>query len=320
MSEDPGDASGPGGASDPGGTSDPDGDRGPASVADELREAQRRLEGAAETLVLTGAGISAESGVPTFRGEEGLWRDRRPEELATPEAFRRDPRLVWEWYGWRRELVSGCRPNEAHLALARWSLSGGVRIATQNVDGLHTEALRRALGGREGTGVAGAEGTDGAPPQALPLRLHGSLFRERCAGCGRERESRKAVDATDRSTLPRCEACGELRRPAVVWFGEPLDPDVLGAAADAAARAEACLVVGTSGAVEPAASLARRAARSGAALIEINPARSALSDRADLVLRARAGEAVPAVVPDPDRRETAAGSAEPGPAEAGEGD
>jgi len=190
-------------------------------VQDALDRADSAIAGSRRIAVLTGSGISAAAGVPTFRGEDGFWKRHRPEELATPQAFRRDPRLVWEWYGWRRELVSGCRPNEAHLALARWSLSGGVRIATQNVDGLHTAALRRALGGREATEMAGAEGPDGAPPQALPLRLHGSLFRERCAGCGRERESREAVDATDRSTLPRCETCGELRRPAVVWVGEP---------------------------------------------------------------------------------------------------
>lgn len=251
-----------------------------------LRRARSLLEGARRVLVLTGAGVSADSGVPTFRGEEGLWRDRRPEELATPEAFARDPRLVWEWYAWRRRTVAGCEPNAAHLALARATArSPGWWIATQNVDDLHRRALRRV-----------EPGSGPSPAAGRLLELHGSLFRTRCTGCGRRREHRAEIDASSREGLPRCGACGELLRPDVVWFGEALDSGVLGAATGAARAAEACLVVGTSAVVQPAASLAVLAARSGAALVEVNPGSTPLSGRADAAVRRRAADAVPDLV------------------------
>lgn len=258
--------------------------------ADEVSPARRLLDGAGRVAVLTGAGISADSGVPTFRGEDGLWKEHRPEELATPDAFRRDPRLVWEWYAWRREVVAGCEPNEAHRALARWTIrSPGVWILTQNVDALHVEALEAEAGDEAATG-------DGPSPRDRLLELHGSLFRVRCTGCGRRRPHRDPIDASSRETLPRCGDCGSLLRPDVVWFGEALDPDVLDRARRAAEEAEACLVVGTSGAVEPAASLARIAAAGGAAVVEVDPDRTALSGLADAVLRAGAAEAVPALL------------------------
>jgi len=228
--------------------------------------------------------------MPTFRGEEGLWKDHRPEELATPSAFRRDPRLVWEWYAWRRRTAAGCEPNAAHLALARWARDvSGVWIATQNVDGLHLAALRA---------VAREDGADGPAPSERLLELHGSLFRVRCTGCGRRREHRGEVDASGRDTLPFCGSCGELLRPDVVWFGESLDPDVLGAAREAALSADVCLVVGTSAVVQPAASLASVASGAGAALVEVNPEATPISDRADVALRAGAAEAVPALLAD----------------------
>jgi NAD-dependent deacetylase len=137
-----------------------------------IERARALLAEAARVVVLTGAGISAESGVPTFRGPDGHWRGRRPEELATPEAFRRDPRAVWEWYAWRRERIADCRPNAGHLALARLALArDGVTLVTQNVDGLHHLAAREVAG-------------EGAPDAALPLELHGAIFRVRCTGCG----------------------------------------------------------------------------------------------------------------------------------------
>ena len=211
-------------------------------MSDELDRARSVLDSADRVFVLTGAGISAESGVPTFRGSQGLWKKHRPEELATPGAFRRDPRLVWEWYAWRRELVSECAPNPGHRALAAWAhrRRPHVRIVTQNVDGLHTLAAR-------------SDGGD----SALPVELHGSLFRVRCRECHRRTEHRSAIDASSPDTLPRCDTCGALLRPDVVWFGESLDPEVLDEAGSAARRADVALVVGTSAVVEPAASLPR---------------------------------------------------------------
>ena len=232
---------------------------------------------AAETVVvLTGAGISAESGVPTFRGAEGLWRSYRAEDLATPEAFARDPRLVWEWYSARRERIAACAPNEAHLALARFALARpNVRIITQNVDGLHAEAARIA-----------ANGGDAA--LAMPLELHGGIFRDRCSMCAFERENRSGVDATSLASLPRCEECGALLRPDVVWFGERLAPGVLEEAFEWAGRADLCIVIGTSGVVEPAASIASTTRATGGDVIEINPVETPVSRVANVSIRGTA--------------------------------
>ena len=240
------------------------------------------LANAGTILVLTGAGMSAESGVPTFRGAEGLWRSFRPEQLATPQAFARDPRLVWEWYRWRRERVASCRPNPGHLALAHWMLArSGVTLATQNVDGLHEAAAREAAGPL------------GDPGRALPLRLHGSLFGVRCTACPHRAESRQPVGTGDRDGLPRCPDCHALLRPDVVWFGEPLPEAELGQAYAAAAGAEVCLVIGTQGAVYPAADLAVAAQRAGARLIVVDPGATAFDSLADVRLVAKAGEVLP---------------------------
>jgi NAD-dependent deacetylase len=241
-----------------------------------LDEARLLVQGAARCLVLTGAGISAESGVPTFRGAGGLWKSFRAEDLATPEAFARDPRLVWEWYGWRREVVSGCRPNAAHVALARFaSGSKVVTIATQNVDGLH----------RAETGAD----TD-------LIELHGSLFRVRCTRCGWRAAHRDAIDASTLETLPRCERCGALARPDIVWFGEQLDPSNLERAFAAASAADVCLVIGTSAVVQPAASLASVTLRAGGAVVEVNPDETPLTPHATVSIRSGAAAAVPALV------------------------
>jgi NAD-dependent deacetylase len=227
--------------------------------------------------VFTGAGVSAESGVPTFRGGGGLWRSFRAEDLATPEAFARDARLVWEWYGWRRELVARCVPNAAHVAIARFAASRpGVTVVTQNVDGLHQRAAHAAGGHAAGV-----------------IALHGTLFGVRCTGCGARAPSYGPIDATSLETLPHCAACGALLRPDVVWFGETLDPATLDAAFDAARACDACLVVGTSAVVQPAASVATLAARTGATLIEVNAEATPLSSAADVSLRGTAGELVP---------------------------
>jgi NAD-dependent deacetylase len=247
------------------------------------------LAGARAIFVLTGAGVSAESGVPTFRGAAGLWKEFRPEELATPAAFSRDPRLVWEWYDWRRRLILGCRPNAAHRALATLALEAGrhVRIATQNVDGLHAVAARDAAANMDS-----ALGLDAA----LPVELHGSLFRTRCTACGARRPHVEPIDTSSRDSLPGCDQCGSLLRPDVVWFGEPLDGAVLAEAVEAAEGADVCLVVGTSAVVQPAGSLALVTKRRGGQIIEVNPEPTPLTPLAAVSVRASATTAVPDLV------------------------
>lgn len=256
----------------------------------ELSRARDLLTRARVVFVLTGAGVSAESGVPTFRGAEGLWKQFRPEELATPEAFARDPRLVWEWYDWRRRLVLGCRPNAAHLTLAALAVEAGrlVRIATQNVDGLHVAAARE---------VAASARSPIDREAGLPLELHGSLFRTRCTACGARREHVEPIDTSSGDTLPRCGRCRSLLRPDVVWFGEALDDRVLAEAAAAAEAADVCLVVGTSAVVQPAASLALLTKRRGGRIVEVNPEPTRLTSLADVSIRARAADALPRIAP-----------------------
>ncbi len=257
------------------------------------RRARELLHAADSVVVLTGAGISADSGVPTFRGVEGLWKQYRPEELATPEAFARDPRLVWEWYGWRRERVTACEPNEAHVALARWARERpGVTIVTQNVDGLHARAA--TLVEAETDRTAPAEDQPLGP--ARPLELHGSLFRVRCTECGDRREHRDRVDASSPDALPRCAACGALVRPDVVWFGEALERAVLERAFAAAEAAGVCLVVGTSAIVHPAAGIPAATRRAGGRIVEVNPEPTPLSGAAAVSIRERAAVAVPSIL------------------------
>lgn len=258
-------------------------------MTDERARARDLLARADAVVVLTGAGVSAESGVPTFRGAEGLWRSFRPEELATPAAFAQDPRLVWEWYDWRRRRVLGCRPNAAHAALATLALArpSSVRIVTQNVDGLHAIAAHDAA-------AAATPPRDAEP--ALPLELHGSLFRVRCTPCGARRTHLDPVEASSRETLPRCDNCGALVRPDVVWFGEALDDAVLAEAIARASSADVCLVVGTSAVVQPAASLALLTKRAGGQVIEVNPEPTPLTPLTGISLRATAADAVPEIV------------------------
>jgi NAD-dependent deacetylase len=238
---------------------------------DRARSLVRR---ARRVVALTGAGVSAESGVPTFRGSGGLWKEYRAEDLATPGAFARDARLVWEWYGWRRSLVLACAPNAAHRALASAAATRPeFHVVTQNVDGLHAAACG-----------------DAAP---LPLELHGSLFRNRCTACGRREADHAIIDATTMETLPHCETCGALMRPDIVWFGEALDPMVLGEAVRLASAADVCLVVGTSALVHPAAGLADFTRRAGGAIIEVNVDSTPITDVAAAVLRGPAAEIVP---------------------------
>lgn len=219
--------------------------------------------------VLTGAGISAESGVPTFRGHGGLWRNYRPEDLATPRAFRRDHKLVWEWYDWRRALIGDCRPNAAHDTLAEMeSYFDGFTLITQNVDGLHRLAGSRNI-----------------------VELHGNIWGLRCTrGCRSPWEDR-AVPLHE--IPPHCPDCGALARPDVIWFGESLPGEALDAAFAAAQRCQVMLVVGTSAVVQPAASLPLAALQRGAYVVEINPQPTPLSEVVDEAIREPAAVALP---------------------------
>lgn len=218
-------------------------------------------------VVLTGAGISAESGVPTFRGPDGLWRSFRAEDLATPEAFARDPVLVWEWYDWRRQRIAACRPNPAHRVLAEMeAVLPDFILITQNVDGLHQAAGNRQV-----------------------LELHGNIWRMRCTRCGQVGEDRRVPLP---EIPPRCP-CGGLLRPDVVWFGEPLPLAALESAWRAAERARIMLIVGTSALVQPAASLPVVAHRNGAYLVEVNVTDTPITSIVDEVLRGPAGEVLP---------------------------
>lgn len=249
----------------------------------DLVKAGSTLQQAAKVVVLTGAGISAESGVPTFRGPGGLWKDFRPEDLATPEAFARDPRLVWEWYGWRREKLRTCAPNPGHLALARWMLAkSGVTLVTQNVDGLHEAAARQVNPANSSA--------------AMPVRLHGSIARVRCTRCSYSGDDLGPIDATSIDTLPRCNSCRSLLRPDVVWFGESLPREALVRADEAGASADACLVVGTAGAVYPAAGLVFAVHQRNRPVIVVDPGPTAFDDVARCKLTGSAGTVLPALL------------------------
>lgn len=240
-----------------------------AAMADQdsITRAADLLARASRVVAFTGAGVSAESGVPTFRGAGGLWEGHPVEQVATPEAFAADPLMVWRFYDQRRVNLAPRRPNPAHQVLAGWQERfASFVLATQNVDSLHEDAGSRGV-----------------------LHLHGSIWRVRCCRCEVEREDRTAPFPT---LPPRCP-CGGLLRPAVVWFGEPLPEDVLETAMVAAERCEVLLVVGTSAVVYPAAGLVEVAAGAGAAVIEVNPQASALAWLANVALRGPAGEMLP---------------------------
>ncbi len=234
-----------------------------------IEAVRERLKTAGRVAVLTGAGVSAESGVPTFRGSGGLWKDFRAEELATPGAFARDPALVWQWYNWRRSELRALEPNPAHTAIAAMEEAvSDFRLVTQNVDGLHA--------------LAGSKD---------PVELHGNIWRTRCTGCFEIEENSEASDGE----LPYCsrEGCGELLRPDIVWFGEALDPKVLTRALEAIDSAELIFVVGTSAVVQPAASFAMRGKEMGAYVVEVNPGDTPISDYVDARFQEKAGVVMP---------------------------
>ena len=225
--------------------------------------------------------MSAASGVPTFRGANGLWKNFRPEALATPQAFERDPKLVWAWYDWRRQMIAQCRPNAAHLVIAAWSQRfPNFTLITQNVDGLHEMAS------------AAANASSRAAPPGL-IRLHGSIWEVSCwRGCAGSPPRWRDDTVPMREIPPRCPHCGDLIRPGVVWFGESLDPAVV----DRAQRASDCdvfMAIGTSAIVYPAAGFVDVARRNGAFTVEINP--EATPAVVDLALRGGAETVLPEI-------------------------
>ncbi len=243
-------------------------------MEDLLACARQLLRHAAHIAVLSGAGISAESGVPTFRdAQTGLWARFRPEELATEAAFRRHPERVWDWYAERRASLAAVQPNAGHLALAGFERRhpGRLTVITQNVDGLHQRA--------------GSQGV---------LALHGSLAEDRWLDpCALHRQGACDVAQAEPGRPPRCPQCGNPVRPAVIWFGEMLPEDALRQAEQAASRCDVMLVVGTAGAVYPAAGLAYQARAAGAQLIIVNPHPSELDELAHLRLAGSAAQVLP---------------------------
>lgn len=236
------------------------------------QEVREWVRAARHVAVLTGAGISAESGVPTFRDSQtGLWAKFDPQQLATEDAFRADPAMVWDWYAHRRDMIAKVQPNAGHLSLAAFQRRhpGRLTLVTQNVDGLHQRAGSAAV-----------------------LALHGNIGEDKWLDAPRACCTAQAPVA---GRPPSCANCGNMRRPAVVWFGEMLPADVLAAAEEASRRSDLMLVVGTSGVVYPAAGLARLA-RGRVAVI--NPDETALDDAADAVLRGAAGQLLPQLLED----------------------
>lgn len=241
-------------------------------MSEQVRVVRERLAVAKHVVVLTGAGVSAESGVPTFRGKDGFWHNHRVEDLATPEAFQNDPRRVWEWYQWRRALIAEKMPNAAHEALAQLEKRSPVfLLITQNVDGLHGKAGSREM-----------------------VELHGNIWKMRCTMCEQKTENNARV----LPDLPKCKVCEGLLRPDIVWFGEAIDRGNLERSLDACQSCDLMLVIGTSGVVQPAASFASIAKGAGAFVVEINPVPS-LSVLPEIIFACKAAELIPKIVCSP---------------------
>ena len=226
----------------------------------------KRLKKAKTVAVLTGAGISAESGVPTFRGEQGLWKKFRPEQLANFNAFIKNPKLVWEWYNFRKNLIRQVKPNPGHYALVKMeNYFPDFYLITQNVDNLHCLAGSRRI-----------------------YELHGNIMRNRCVDCNKQLDE----ILFDDENLPRCD-CGGLIRPDVVWYGESLPEDVLTKSFDAADKSDVFFSIGTSAVVQPAASLPVEAKRAGAYVVEINFEPTVITNYVDESIIGKSGEILP---------------------------
>ncbi|MFI5323738.1 MAG: NAD-dependent deacetylase [Thermodesulfobacteriota bacterium] len=235
---------------------------------EKIAAARDTVENCSALTVLTGAGISAESGVPTFRGKDGLWRNFRSEDLATPEAFWDNPKLVWEWYDWRRNAVKDAKPNPGHFALAELeSQKKKFTLITQNIDGLHQMAGNRNI-----------------------IEMHGNIWQVRCTQCG-------CIESSHRVPLeeipPRCKECGEIGRPNVIWFGEIIPMKVIDNSLKAVEECEVMLIVGTSGIVEPAASIGLVAKQTGKTVIEVNLEYTPNSGLFDMTILGKSGEVLP---------------------------
>jgi len=236
----------------------------PSELVQTLRSAHR-------VVVLTGAGISAESGIPTFRqAQTGLWTQYRAEDLATPEAFRKNPRLVWEWYAWRRNIIANSKPNPAHLALVKLEDQiPNFTLITQNVDNLHQTAGSRKI-----------------------IEFHGNIFRTKCSN-----ENRVVESWLDTGEVPpRCPSCNHFLRPDVVWFGELISEAALSAAFHSVQDCQVFISIGTSGLVEPAASLPRLALQHQSLLVEINLEPTPLTHQADFILQGLSGRIIPQLI------------------------
>ncbi|HEY5731228.1 MAG TPA: NAD-dependent deacylase [Anaerolineales bacterium] len=229
------------------------------------------LQSTSSLVALTGAGVSQESGLRTFRdAQTGLWEQYKPEDLASPEAFARDPKLIWDWYAWRREAIKAVRPNPGHYALVEIEKQiPEFTLITQNVDGLHRMAGNRTV-----------------------LELHGNIQRVRCSECGEFAEAWEE----DLESVPQCEVCNGLLRPDVVWFGESLPLNQLEAAVEAARTCEIFFSIGTSGVVQPAASLAYAARNRGAVVVEVNAEPTPLTPKVNYFLQGKSGEVLPGLV------------------------
>ncbi len=228
---------------------------------------KEKLEKADTVTVLTGAGISADSGVPTFRGNDGLWKHYRAEYLATPEAFLKNPELVWEWYDWRRRLIASKEPNAGHYMIAEMEKPfTRFHLITQNVDGLHEKA-----------------------GSTNPVELHGNIWKVRCTVC----HGISFNFDVPIKLLPLCKGCGGLLRPHIVWFGEPLDEIDIEKSYAAVSNSNVVLIIGTSGLVYPAASLAGIARENGAFVAEINLERTPISEEMDITLIGKAKDLLP---------------------------
>ncbi|MFX1560089.1 MAG: NAD-dependent deacetylase [Promethearchaeota archaeon] len=233
-----------------------------------LQEAVDVISAANYLVALTGAGISKESNVPTFRGEDGLWRQYNAMELATPSAFARNPSLVWEWYTWRQGLISDCSPNPAHYTLAKWEKRGILKtLITQNVDGLHIRA-----------GSVNVH------------EVHGDLWALKCSSCDYHGRLDKPA-----SGIPSCPNCNNHLRPDVVWFGETLNPVVMKRVYSELELADTCIVIGTSALVQPAASFPFIVKQLGGKIIEVNVEQTMLTGVVDVHIPGKAGEVLPAL-------------------------
>jgi NAD-dependent deacetylase len=229
------------------------------------------LRASRHTVVLSGSGISAESGIPPFRdAQTGPWARYRPDELATPEAFERDPALVWQWYQWRRDLIRNARPNRGHMAIAALErLLPRLTLVTQNVDGLHQQAGSRSV-----------------------IEFNGNIHRNRCSVDNQVVD----VDTQGMTKPPRCPSCGARLRPDVVWFGEAIPSHIFMSARDAVSTCDLFISVGTSSIAQPAAGIAEAARAAGAMLVEINPQETWLTSQSDVTLREAAGVTLPWIV------------------------